>query len=240
MRQLLFLLLAATITLPSCRYAFGKRIRGNGEVKTEDRSLGNFSGVSSYGPYNVFISQDSNYKVSVEAESNLLQYIETYVENGELKIRTKEGYWVSNSREISIHVTAPSFTAIKTVGSGDIVSQSKINNSSPIALEATGSGDIKASLNAPEVKAEVTGSGSINLDGETKTFNGQITGSGNIKAFDLKSENADVEILGSGNADVFASVKLSVEVNGSGDVKYKGNGQVASNIHGSGSVKKVD
>ena len=228
------------VSLPSCWYAFGKRVRGNGNVKTEDRSIGNFSGVSSYGPYNVYLTQDSSYKVSVEAEDNLLPYIDTYVENGELKVRTKEGYNLSNSREISVHVSAPSFSAIKTVGSGDIISQSKINNSTAIALEATGSGDIKANLNAPEVKAEVMGSGSINLEGETKSFNGNITGSGNIKAFELKSENSDVEILGSGNADVYASVKLSIEVNGSGDVKYKGNGQVASNIHGSGSVKKVD
>jgi len=240
MRQLLLLLLVATVSLPSCRYAFGKRVRGDGHVTTEARSLGNFSGISSYGPYNVYLTQDSGYKVSVEAEENLIPYIETYVDNGELHIRTKEGYWLRHNRTISIHVSAPSFSTIKTVGSGDILSQGKINNSTALSLEATGSGDIKASINAPEVKADVTGSGSIDLDGETKNFKSQITGSGNIKAFDLKSENSDVEILGSGNADVYASVKLSVEVNGSGDVKYKGAGQVASNIHGSGSVKKVD
>ena len=209
-------------------------------MKTEDRSLGNFSAISSYGPYNVYLTQDSGFKVSVEADDNLLPFIDTYVEGGELKIRTKEGYNLRESREISIHVSAPSFSALKSVGSGNIISQNKINNSTPVSIEATGSGDIKANLNAPEVKAEVLGSGNISLEGETKTFNGNITGSGNIKAFDLKSENSDIEILGSGNADVYASVKLSVEVNGSGDVNYKGNGQVASNIHGSGSVKKVD
>ena len=240
MKQILFLLLAASISFPSCRYAFGKRVRGNGNIRTEDRSLGNFQSVGSYGPYNVYLTQSSDYKVSVEAEDNLLPYIETYVENGELKIRTKEGYWLRNSREVSIHVSAPSFTTISTVGSGDIIAQSQINNSSPISLHATGSGSIKASLNAPEIKADVTGSGNINLEGETKSFHGEIIGSGNIKAFDLKSEDADIDISGSGDADVFASVKLSVEVNGSGDVKYKGAGQVASNIHGSGSVKKVD
>jgi hypothetical protein len=240
MKKLLLLLLIASISLPSCRYAFGTRVRGNGNVRTEDRSLGNFQSVSSFGQYNVYLAQSSDYKVSVEAEDNLLPYIETYVENGELKVRTKEGYSLRNNREISIHISAPSFSAISTVGSGDIIAQSMINNSSAISLHATGSGDIKVNLNAPEVKADVTGSGSINLEGETKSFNGEILGSGNIKAFDLKSENTDVEISGSGNADVFASVKLSVEVNGSGDVKYKGAGQVASNIHGSGSVKKVD
>jgi hypothetical protein len=72
MKQLLFILALATVSLPSCRYAFGKRISGNGNVKTEDRSVNNFTGISSYGPYNVYLTQDSSYKVSVEAEDNLL------------------------------------------------------------------------------------------------------------------------------------------------------------------------
>jgi hypothetical protein len=240
MKQILLILVVASISLPSCRYAFGKRVRGNGNLKTEGRTIDNFTGVSSYGPYDVMLTQDSGYKVSVEAEDNLLPYIETYVEDGTLKIRTKEGYNLHHTRGITVHVSAPSFSAIRTVGSGNILSETKINNTSAIELEATGSGDIRAKLNAPEIKAEVTGSGSINLEGETKSFNGQITGSGNINAYDLKSENVGVEILGSGNAEVFASMKLNVEINGSGDVKYKGEGQVASSIHGSGNVKKVD
>ena len=84
-------------------------------MTTEDRSLGSFSRISSYGPYNVYLTQDSGYKVSVEAEDNLTPYIETYVDNGELHIRTKEGYWLRNNRTVTIHVSAPSFSAIKTV-----------------------------------------------------------------------------------------------------------------------------
>jgi hypothetical protein len=57
---------------------------------------------------------------------------------------------------------------------------------------------------------------------------------------DLQSENTTVKIYGSGNADVFASVKLDVHVAGSGDVRYKGNAQTSSSIAGSGSVKKID
>ena len=234
------MLVVASVSLPSCWNAFGKRVRGNGNVKTEERSIGTFSAISSYGPYNVYLMQDSGYKVSVEAEDNLLQYIETYVDGSELKVRTKDGYNLSPRRTVRVKVSAPSFSSIKTIGSGDIVAENKINNTTAISLEATGSGNINAKLNAPDVIAEVTGSGNVNLEGETKTFKGQINGSGNIRAYDLKSEEVRVEIMGSGNAEVFAAVKLNVEVHGSGDVKYKGGGQVSSSIHGSGNVKKTD
>jgi len=240
MKQILLLLAVASISLPSCRFAFGKRVTGNGNLTTQDRSINNFNGVSSYGSYNVYLTQDSGYKVSVEAEDNLQEYIETYVDNGELKIRTKEGFNLRPRRGIKINVFAPSFSSIKTVGSGDILTQSKINNTSAVELEATGSGNINANLNAPEVKADITGSGNIHLEGETKNLQSEILGSGNIRAYDLKSEEVGVEIMGSGNAEVFSSVKIKVEIHGSGDVKYRGGGQVSSTIHGSGSVKKTD
>ena len=71
-------------------------------------------------------------------------------------------------------------------------------------------------------------------------YNSAIFGSGDVKAMDLLSEETSVKIMGSGNADVYSSVKLNVDVAGSGDVRYKGGGQVNSHIAGSGEVKKVD
>jgi len=239
MKQILLLLVVASISLPACRYTFGKRVSGNGNMKTEERSVADYRGVSSHGPFDVVLVQDSAYKVSVEAEENLLPYIETYVDNGVLKVRTKDGYNLNSSKGMKVHISAPSFSVISTVGSGNIVSENMITNSSAIKLDATGSGDIRVKLNAPEINADLTGSGNINLEGETKNFNGEIMGSGDIRAYDLKSENVGVEILGSGNAEVFASMKLKVEINGSGDVKYKGDGAVSSSIHGSGNVRKV-
>jgi len=95
-------------------------------------------------------------------------------------------------------------------------------------------------VDAPQIEAEINGSGDIDLKGETKSFKGEIRGSGNVKAMDLKSEDATIKIYGSGNADIFASVKLDVHVAGSGDVHYKGDAQVSSSIAGSGRVKKID
>jgi len=241
MRNLLLYLVIAGIALPSCRYAFGKRVRGNGNVKSEQRSHTDFTGVNSHGPYDVYLSQGSAFQVTVEAEDNLLPYIETYVENGVLNVRTKDGYWLSSKRDIKVHVTAPSYTKVKSIGSGNIITENVLNNTSKIELESTGSGDIKAQVNAPEVETELTGSGSITLGGATKSFKGQINGSGDIHAYELKGENVDIDINGSGSADVFASVDVSVSISGSGDVRYKGDGKVSKNsIHGSGSVKKSD
>jgi len=236
----IFLFAAIIVTLFSaCRYVAGQRIRGNGNVRTEERTPGSFNSVASHGSFNVYVSTGPQ-SVKIEAEDNLLPYIDTYVEGSVLKVETKENYWLRPSRQIKIYVTSPDFNSIRSYGSGDIIGMSKITDSSKLELGVNGSANIKMDVNAPDIDAEINGSGDINLTGETKKFNGEIRGSGNVKALDLKSEDATVKIYGSGNADIFASVKLDVHVAGSGDVNYKGNAQVSSSIAGSGRVKKVE
>ncbi|HEX6182089.1 MAG TPA: head GIN domain-containing protein [Chitinophagaceae bacterium] len=240
MRQAL-LLSFITILLfsTSCDYITGERIKGNGTLKTEQRSQANFTSVSSYGEYDVYLSQGSSYSVRIEAEENLIPYIETFVEDNVLMIRTKDGYHLRNSTDLKVFVAAPAFSKVRTSGSGDIFSDGKLNNTSNIELETSGSGDMKVDVNAPEVRADLHGSGNMNLSGETRNFTGTILGSGDIKAGNLKAEGVNVKITGSGSAEVFASVKLDVGITGSGDVKYYGNAEATSTITGSGSVKKV-
>ena len=234
-----FLLLGTLITASSCRFMNGKRIKGNGHVITSDRGLTGFGGVESNGSYDVYVGS-GNHSVKIEGEDNILPYIETYMDGDILKIRTKKGYWLQPDREVRIYVTAPAFNKVHSNGSGNIIGQNKITNNSKMDLSINGSADMNIEVDAPEVEAEINGSGNIHIKGQTKKFKSEVIGSGDVKAMDLLSEETSVKIMGSGNADVYSSVKLNVEVAGSGDVRYKGGAQVNSHIAGSGEVKKVD
>jgi len=238
MKNVLFFLLPVLTLGSACRYVSGERIRGNGNLKTDERSVGSFKSVSSHGSFNVYVSSGDQ-SLKIEAEENLLPYIETYVEGSVLHVQEKDNYWLRPGREVKIFVSLPDFESISSYGSGDIISQSKISNSSKLALTVNGSANIKVDVDAPEIDAETNGSGNIDLKGSAKTWAGEIRGSGNIRAMDLKSEDATIKIYGSGNADVFADSRLDVHVAGSGDVNYKGNAQVSSSIAGSGRVKKL-
>jgi len=239
MKKLFVFLFATFIIFSSCRFVTGERIRGNGNVRTETRSPGSFKSVSSHGSFDVFVSSGEQ-AVKIEAEENLLPYIETYVEGYTLHVGTKDNYWLRPGRKVKIFVSSPDYESIRSYGSGDIIGESKITNSSKLELGVNGSANIKMDIDAPEINTETNGSGDIFLKGETKSFEGEIHGSGNIKALDLRSGDATIKIYGSGDADVFVDGKLDVHVAGSGDVNYKGNAQISSSIAGSGRVKKVD
>ena len=210
-------------------------------MRTEDRNITGFDGVESSGSFDVYVSSGSSESVKIEADENLLSLIETYKEGNTLHIKTKQGFWLQSSNGVKVHVTAPNYTKIHSYGSGNIISQNKITGSGPLDLGVTGSADIKVDVEAPEISADITGSGNLFIKGETKKFKSDVNGSGSVKAFDLKSEDTKVDISGSGDAELYASVKLDVSVSGSGDVRYKGNAtQVSQHVSGSGSVRKVE
>jgi hypothetical protein len=238
MKKWVAFLLLGSIVLASCGFN-GKRIKGNGHVITSDRGLSGFAGVESNGSFDVHVAT-GNHSVKIEGEENILPYIETYIDGDMLKIRTKKGFWLQPDREVRIYVTAPAFSRVYSNGSGNIIGQNKLTNNGKMDLSINGSADMNVEVDAPEVEAEINGSGNIKIKGQTKRFKSAVIGSGDVKAMELLSEETSVKIMGSGNADVYSSVKLNVDVAGSGDVRYKGGGQVNSHIAGSGEVKKVD
>jgi Putative auto-transporter adhesin, head GIN domain len=239
MKKLLLLLSVVTIVFSSCRYGMGKRVHGNGNIATEQRSVTGFTGVQTHGSIDIIVSQGS-FKVEVESDQNLLQYIETNVENGNLVVRYKNGIWLTDHRGAKVHVTAPVLNDFEIHGSGNITSEGKISDSNKMNLQISGSGDLRLNLDCPEIKTGTHGSGNIVLTGETRNFSSEISGSGGVRASDLKAENVKVSVHGSGDTDVTASVSLDVTISGSGDVRYKGSPKINTEVHGSGSVTKTD
>ena len=239
MNKLVFLLAAIVIIMPSCHNMYGRHVRGNGSTSSETRNVTGFTGVETNGSIDIVVSQGS-YNVKVEADQNLLQYIETTVENGHLHVRFRQGISISDYNEAKVYVSAPELNNFETHGSGNINGEGKIADKNKIDIGVYGSGDIELNIDCPTVKTETHGSGTITSGGETRDLSIKINGSGDVKADNLKAETVRISVHGSGETEVFASELLDAEIYGSGDVHYKGQPKISSNIHGSGDVSKMD
>jgi hypothetical protein len=119
-------------------------------------------------------------------------------------------------------------------------SENKINSTKTLNIHLSGASYAELDLNAPAVDADLSGACKLILRGETKDLTIDGSGATHAKCYDLKAENAEIDISGAGDVEVFASVKLDVEVSGAGNVKYKGNPSVDRNVSGAGSVNKVE
>ena len=240
MKLAALLLITFQLILISCNFISDRRIDGNGVSSTQNRSVGDFHSINASGGMDVIVSQGPASSLKIEADENLLQYIETRNEGGSVEIYTRDGFNLDPKAGIKVYATAPDFNDITVSGSGKITSTGKITSSDELNTGVSGSGDIIIEVDAPSVKTHISGSGSSTIKGTTKEFSADISGSGDVRCFDLMSENTEIDIAGSGNAEVYASKSLNVDIAGAGDVRYKGTPTVKQSIAGSGSVKKVD
>ena len=236
MKKLIFLL---PVILFSCHEFITTTIHGNGSFTTQSRQMSVPDRIKVAGDIDVVLRQGNESSVTVEADANLVPYIITKIEDGQLVIRVKEHYSLESSKQILVSITTNDLKELSVAGSGNVSSEGMITHNGNMDISVSGSGDMTLQLNAPSVSADILGSGNMKVSGETKDMKLEISGSGNFTGETLKAENAKVQINGSGEARVFADMKLNVEINGSGDVFYKGNASVDQSVRGSGSVSKI-
>ena len=225
----------------SCTAQWGKKIKGNGNMTSIERSVGDYDRIGVSGFFDVDLVSGNEGEITLKGESNLLEHIKTEVKNGQLNIKVEKGYNLRpSSWKDGIHITVPveSIDGVSLSGSGDIVGKTKIKSDS-FKTSMSGSGDITLEVEANSVSTSMSGSGDIRLSGSTNSFDASVSGSGDISAFDLEADNVDATVSGSANIEVTANKMLKARVSGSGDIDYRGNpDKVDTKTSGSGDISK--
>lgn len=210
-----------------------------GQLKKEERKVETFTSVDLSISANVYLTQDNNQKVVVEASEGDLKEVITVVKNGHLKIKTES--WFSHLKQVNVYISVANIESIGLSGSGNIVADGDFKAVS-LDMAISGSGNIKfPKLTATKVEAAISGSGNILLSGSGKAdkLEAAISGSGDFNAENFEVDKVEVAISGSGNAKVNASGHIEGHVSGSGDIYYKGNAMTDIRISGSGKAKKI-
>jgi len=237
-------------------FAACEKNKGNGQLTSETRQLASFTKVDVAGAYTVYVDHDSKSEVKIEAESNLIQYIRTEVNNGVLTIDNSKN--INPVIDIKIYVKTPDVAALFLSGSGIIDADSLVGDNAEVNI--SGSGIIETFIIADQVEVKNSGSGLIRLEfadsteilnysasgsgladftGSANSANFDISGSGNINALNLVLSVLNATISDSGNMNVNVIDNLNVDISGSGSVLYTGKPALDINITGSGTAKKL-
>jgi hypothetical protein len=207
-------------------------------AQKQERNLAEFNKISFAAGGYMEIIQGDKQSVVVEGSTSELDHIITSVENGKLRIYTKN--YIDQFHDLKIYITVKELSDITVAGSGDVVMNSSLKTEN-LNLEISGSGDIRISdLSANKVELQIAGSGNISVKGvSSERIDVNVTGSGDVKASELQTKSADVNITGSGSVEIFTTDFLDNTIVGSGNLFYKGNPKIDSHITGSGRIKEL-
>jgi hypothetical protein len=234
-------------------------VAGSGTSGTENRSVSNYTGIELGTPGKLDITIGSSESLSVEADDNLLQYIQTDVSGGRLVIKTRPGVTLQPVRPIEYHLSVLKLNSISISSSGDITVPDLKSDAFSIAISSSGnlsmqkldcsslrvrissSGDASVSqIIAESISVEISSSGNLDIAGGTVTKQSvNISSSGEYRARDLASENADVRLTSSGDATLRVSAVLSGSLSSSGNINYIGSPKVNVHTSSSGIAKQI-
>lgn len=215
-----------------------KKVRGNGNVVTENRTTADYEKIAVGGSFDVTLVSGKEGELSIEIEDNLSQYLITEVKDGKLRINWEKGINVRTTKKVKITVPFKNINAVSLAGSGSIETKDVISSHN-LELKLAGSGDLNLTIKASELISKIAGSGNMNLKGNTTNLICKIAGSGDFDSYGLTTQNTEAKIAGSGTIRATINGKITARITGSGNVQYKGTGTAENvKVTGSGNVSK--
>lgn len=150
----------------------------------------------------------------VSGDRGLLAHVR--MEDGRLDLDCDPGW---SSPRLEVTVSGPPVTEWKLLGNVD--------------LSLPG-------IDQPQLRIVIRGSGSVTASGTAERVELEISGSGEAKLKALSSHSTQVDIRGSGDAQVTARQTADVSISGSGDVELFGSPVLRrSEIRGSGRITQL-
>lgn len=207
--------------------------RGEGDVIRKEITLSSFHSVELTNAADVFVRQGPEQEIEVEGQANIIDLLNRNISGGTWRINFED--CVISARDLKIFISIPDIESLSITGSGDIFGENEFVGRD-MEFRITGSGDMDVFADAIRMDVRQTGSGDLHLEGFTNELDLVMTGSGDFEGFGLESDNCDVTLTGSGDAEVNVNDILDVRITGSGDVYYRGNPVIDVNITGSGSL----
>ncbi len=222
----------------------GPCIQGYGPIMVDVRDLDGFTAVSNTGSFEVRVTQADSFAVEVEAQENLLQFIETYVSGGTLIVKTRNGECINSIAPILVYVSLPELTEIRNTGSGKLSADRADSNE----FEITNSGSGKISIDsvfALSAALKNSGSGDLSmLAAYVNEIQAVQTGSGKIDAGAVYGAALlDVNHTSSGSVygTLIDGVKVDARLTGSGRITLWGNAETADYyLSASGKIDAVE
>lgn len=226
--------LAATLAF----LALGAALPAAAADLREARQASGFKSIVLEAPIELVLSQGTAEGLVLEGDAETLADIETVVEDGVLRIRSKPRFLAAWRGKVRAIATAKAVEALAVSGSGDI--RAGALNGERLKVAIAGSGDVRLdSFAGSRLEVAISGSGDFAVAGRVDSIGARISGSGDIRAGKLEARQASVAIAGSGDVVLWAKESLAVSVAGSGDVRYYGDPTIDKSILGSGGLKRL-
>ena len=234
----LIIAMGAALILSACNLNITTGENGNGKVVTQEREVtSDFTEVRGSAGLDVYLTQGDENKIVVEADENLLQYIETDIEGGKLHVTTSEN--IGRSKAKKVYVTFKELNTVEASSGADVTGNSVIKSQN-LNLKSSSGAELEVEVFAQELIAKSSSGADLKVSGKASSLNADASSGSELDAKELLVLNCNAEASSGAEVTVNVQDKLETHVSSGGEINYYGNPvSVNSNKSHSGSVNKM-
>jgi len=222
-RILIFLILSMMLFSGTYSQTFTP-VKGNGPSIDKTFNVSDFKGIDVSGGFDVILVQGSSESLTLTSQENLFEYITARVDNGTLKIYTRNN--LRPTQPMKARITFKEISNLKVSGGGDTYSETPVNVDA-LEVNISGGGDFSSVINSEELKFNISGGGDTEIGGKTQDYYITVSGGGDLES-KVTAESISCRIAGGGDLylrNEAQAAEADIEINGGGDVDMKMNAE---------------
>jgi hypothetical protein len=177
-------------------------VKGSGMPVDRSFKVSDFHGIDVSGGFDVILVQGNSDNLTLTAQENLFENITVKVDQGILRIYTKNS--IMPTKPMKAHISFKSIDNLEVSGGGDIKCETPVNVLK-LGVRISGGGDLNASIITNELKCNISGGGDAEINGNIKNYTLDLSGGGDV------------------NSTVDADI-IDCSVAGGGDITFRGKG----------------
>jgi hypothetical protein len=214
-------------------------VTGRGELETFTFDVGEITELRVALLSNVeFFTTDSD-TVTLEIQSNLMDYVTVEESGGVLTVRsTRNINWAGADTPV-LTIGSSVLSRVNLAGAGNFTAHDTIAIDS-FSIDFAGAGNAVMDLDVENVFISVAGAGNFTLSGNAENADVSLSGAGRVEALELQTRFANVNMAGAGTVRISCSERLVISAAGVGTVEYSGNPSLDISRGGLVTVRNVD
>jgi len=204
----------------------------------EDREVPPFESVHVASGIRATVTVGPRKPVHLEADKDVLDAIETRVEDGTLHVGFKPRARVSSPGEVIASIQTPDVHAV--AASGGAMVRATFTRWPQCAIAASGGGEVHVrGVDARELAVDGSGGAVLDVSGRADQLDLQLSGGSHLDARQFEARNVHVQGSGGSVAELRASGKVRGGLSGGSEMHVRGGARATVSTSG-GSELSVD
>lgn len=205
--------------------SWGYRNNKSENVVKEQREIGHFTEIKTSSAIHVYLTQGKAESLQVEAEENIIPYIETKVVKNCLIISlngNRKHKNLSTNKPMNVYVSVPNLEKIEASSASHIYGTNEWK-ATDLEIEISSAAQLDMNLEVNRLDLEVTSAAKAQLAGKGNLLDAEVNSAAYLDAEKFIVSKADIEVSSAGKATIYVADELEYEISSMGKLDYYGN-----------------